>query len=83
MGNSASAQHIAAELRAARARRKLTQAELAERAGLHVNSVARLERGERDAKVGQILALASALGVEPHIFLESLPVEGKGDRRAG
>ena len=69
MGNPESAAHVAAELRAARARRRMTQVEVAKRANLAPNTVRRLEAGERDVSLGQILALAEALDISPHVFL--------------
>jgi len=48
----------------------LTQAELAERAGLHSQGVVKLERGEREPAWSTLLALASALGVSVGAFTE-------------
>lgn len=39
----------------------LTQEELAERAGLHVNLVGRIERGASDARISTVLRLAAIL----------------------
>jgi transcriptional regulator with XRE-family HTH domain len=41
----------------------LTQAQLAERAGLHPQGIVKLERNEREPAWGTVLALADALGV--------------------
>jgi transcriptional regulator with XRE-family HTH domain len=48
----------------------MTLAELSDRAGLHLQSLARLERGERSPAWETVLALAEALGVTPNDFLE-------------
>lgn len=54
---------LAAEIRAARARSKITQEELGKRAGLSAATIFRLENGQRDIKVGQLIAVAQVLGV--------------------
>jgi transcriptional regulator with XRE-family HTH domain len=46
----------------------LTQAQLAERAGLHPQGVVKLERGEREPAWSTLLALADALGVSVSAF---------------
>lgn len=63
------AAYIAAELRAERARRGLTQLELAERSGVSVWTVQRLERAKRRANAGQLVALAKVLDIEPAKFM--------------
>jgi transcriptional regulator with XRE-family HTH domain len=50
------------ELRRRRLKAGLTQVELAEKAGLTANSVARMERGEQGLSLTAGLALAAALG---------------------
>ena len=55
-----------------RKEKKLTQAQLAEKAGMHVQALAKLERGERpiaNLRFSTALALADALEVDPHRFL--------------
>jgi transcriptional regulator with XRE-family HTH domain len=55
-----------------RKERKLTQAQLAAKAGMHVQALAKLERGERpisNLRLSTALALADALEVDPHLFL--------------
>jgi transcriptional regulator with XRE-family HTH domain len=47
-----------------------TQAQLAERAGLHAQGVVKLERGEREPAWSTLLALAAALGVSVAAFAE-------------
>jgi transcriptional regulator with XRE-family HTH domain len=53
-----------AVLRKARARRKLTQAELARRAGIHQVTVARLENGTHRPSMDTLQRLAKALRVK-------------------
>jgi transcriptional regulator with XRE-family HTH domain len=54
---------LADELRAARARLRITQEELASRAGLSSATIFRLENGRRDIKAAQLIAIARVLGV--------------------
>lgn len=53
----------------------LTQDDLAERVGVKRDAVARWEAGRREPSWGNILALASALGVSCEAFTEQ-PTEG-------
>lgn len=57
-----------ARLRALREAAGLTQAELAEQAGMLSSVLARLERGEREPQWSTVLALASALDVSTDAF---------------
>ena len=50
----------------------ISQQELADRAGLNVGGVTKVEQGQREPSWETVLALASALGVTPNEFL---PVE--------
>jgi transcriptional regulator with XRE-family HTH domain len=50
-------------LRAARKGLGLTQAQLAERSGLHLVNVCQIETGAREPKIGTARRLADALGV--------------------
>jgi transcriptional regulator with XRE-family HTH domain len=59
---------FAERLLALRKAAELTQAELAEKAGISSNALARLERGEREPTWATVLALAEALGVETDAF---------------
>ena len=55
-----------------RKEKNLTQAQLAEKAGMHVQALAKLERGERpiaNLRFSTALALADALQVDPHQLL--------------
>lgn len=56
-------------LRAIRTAAGMTLAELADKAGLEANALARLERGEREPMWPTVLKLAEALGVTPDAFL--------------
>ena len=50
----------------------LSQSQLAEKAGMHKQALAKLERGERplaNLRLSTALALADALQVDPHLFL--------------
>jgi transcriptional regulator with XRE-family HTH domain len=48
-------------IRLARKRLNLTQQELADRAGIHFTSLSRLERGDADAKLSTVRAVATQL----------------------
>ncbi|WP_280412939.1 helix-turn-helix domain-containing protein [Nocardia asiatica] len=66
---SASVQHYRATLRRCRRDREWSQLELAKRAGMNVNTIRRFESGDREPRVGQLVALAEALEVPAHEFL--------------
>jgi transcriptional regulator with XRE-family HTH domain len=57
------------KLRKLREESGLTLADLSERAGIHLQSLSRLERGEREPQWNTVLALAKALGCELVEFL--------------
>jgi transcriptional regulator with XRE-family HTH domain len=69
METLASVQHYATELRAARTRRRWSQAELAKRSGMSPNTISRLENARREPRIGQIVALAEVLEVPAHVFV--------------
>lgn len=55
---------LAKKLKKAREKQNLTQAELAEKAGLHVNYYARVERGEVNPSYDTVYKLIKALKVK-------------------
>jgi len=57
-------------LRKIRLRRKISQETLADMIGMHRNSVAMLERGERNPSLATIQKLAEVLKVKPSKFFE-------------
>jgi len=57
--------YIGDRLKALRIEQALTQEELADRAGVSTNTVARLERNETEPHMPTARKLAAALGVEP------------------
>jgi len=61
---------VGAQVRIARRRAGLTQALLAERAGVSFETVSRIERGVLSPTARTVVALASALGVGPGELLE-------------
>lgn len=48
----------------------MTQAQLAEAAGLHLHGVVKLERGEREPAWATVVKLAEALDVSVEAFVE-------------
>lgn len=59
---------LGAEVRAARKRRGMTQAELSARAGVSRQWLVRLERGQSPrAEMGRVLAVLGHLGLEVHL----------------
>ncbi len=61
---------IGERLRKQRTRRALTQAELAERAGVTTATVARIERDEIEPRMTTLRKLAQALEVDPAELVE-------------
>jgi transcriptional regulator with XRE-family HTH domain len=57
--------YIGDRLKDVRVRRALTQAELAENAGVNVATIARLERNETEPHMSTLRKLAKALDVDP------------------
>lgn len=68
-------------LRQARRSRRLTQAQLAEAAGLSLEMIGRLERGLTAPSFETIGALAVALGITPAELFGAEPSATKGERR--
>ena len=58
--------NIGQRLREVRISKFMTQAELAEAAGIHQDQVGRIERDEVEPRLSTIRKLAAALGVEPN-----------------
>ena len=65
---------IAAELRAARARRGVTMDDLAARSGLSKSSIVRFEHGERTPTVVHLVILARALDADPAAIVSAATV---------
>jgi transcriptional regulator with XRE-family HTH domain len=59
-----------ARLQRARRRRSWTQAALARKVGVHVMTISRLERGDRQPSMTLLQRLAKALGVPVTALLE-------------
>ena len=57
--------HVGGKLKKQRTRRALTQAQLAERAGVTTATVARIERDEIEPRMTTLSKLAQALEVDP------------------
>jgi transcriptional regulator with XRE-family HTH domain len=65
-------EQFAANLRAAREQRGLSQEALAQVGGLHRTEISLLERGQREPRLSTIVALARALDVEPARLLDGI-----------
>ena len=63
---------FAANVRRVRLAKKLSQSQVAERSGIHVTEVSRIERGLRDPRLSTVVRLARALGIKPGTLLEGL-----------
>jgi transcriptional regulator with XRE-family HTH domain len=57
-------------IRRCRKARKLSQEQLGGEAGLSRNYVGQIERGEREAKIKSIIAIARALGSEAAVWTQ-------------
>ncbi|HET9225088.1 MAG TPA: helix-turn-helix transcriptional regulator [Thermoanaerobaculia bacterium] len=69
---------LAARVRGLRTTRHLSQATLAERAGMHRTYLSSIERGRRNVPLDTVCRLAWALGVDvPDLFTEG-PGDGEG-----
>jgi transcriptional regulator with XRE-family HTH domain len=76
-----SADRFAGRLKEMREQARLTQQELADRAGLSKAGIADLEQGRREPSWSTAVALAGALGVEVAAFLQKpapRPETGRG-----
>ncbi|MCD2127727.1 helix-turn-helix transcriptional regulator [Rhodococcus ruber] len=56
---------VSDELRAARARQRLSQGEVSDRSGESPSTIYRIESGKRAADVDQLFAICKVLGVRP------------------
>lgn len=61
---------FATNLRRLRLERKLSQEDLAERAGVHRTYVGMLERSEKNVTIHNIERIARGLGVTPEVLLK-------------
>lgn len=68
--------YVGDRLKALRIEQALTQAELAERAGVGANTVARIERNENEPHMSTVRRLARAFDVHPR---ELTTTKGRGD----
>lgn len=64
------------KLRAIRAIRGISQAELAERAGISPVSVATFESGKSDMRASTIVKLCEALGVQVRYYVDGTEISG-------
>ena len=62
-----------ANLKRERKRLKLSQEALGDLSGLNMTEVSRLERAERDPRLGTVVKLARGLGVPPMQLLDGIP----------
>lgn len=69
MDSSSDKKALGEKLRAAREKLGLTQAQVAEKAGIHVNYYARIERGEPTARWNVISNIAKALNLKLNLPL--------------
>jgi transcriptional regulator with XRE-family HTH domain len=66
-----------------RQKAQLTQAQVAERAGVAMNTVARIERNEQEPAWPLVLAIAKALGCTPNDFLGENGADHDQESRPG
>jgi transcriptional regulator with XRE-family HTH domain len=71
-----SAMLTGSKLRAIRALRNMTQAVLAERAGVSPSAIAEYETGKRDLRAGTIRKLCEALGVKVTYEVDGTEISG-------
>lgn len=62
---------LASEVRSRRAYRRMSQAELVEATGLSRSTIGRIENGDRDMDIPQLIAIAAALGTTPTELLQA------------
>lgn len=66
---------LGAELRGLRAKRSLSQEQLAQMAGMNKKTVQRLEAGARPMDIAQLYQLCRALGVKPSTLIDAMEKE--------
>lgn len=59
-------------MRRLRTEQGLTQEQLADRSGLHLTTIARIETGKRDPKVSVVVQIACGLGVPASALMEGM-----------
>lgn len=64
------------KLRAIRAIRKITQADLAAAAGISPTAIAEFEMGKRELRTGTVEKLCAALGVEVTYHIDGTDISG-------
>jgi transcriptional regulator with XRE-family HTH domain len=74
---------VAAEIRATRARLKLTQDALAMATGIPANSLSQMENGKMAIDVEQIERIALAFGIPPEKFFAAALSNARADTHAG
>lgn len=65
-----------AKLRAIRALRNMTQAQLAAKAGVSANAIAEYEQDKRDLRADTIRKLCEALGVQVKYIVDGTEISG-------
>lgn len=71
-----SAMLTGSKLRAIRALRGLTQAQLAEQAGVSPTAIAEYEKGKRDLRADTIRKLCEAMGVQVRYIVDGTEISG-------
>lgn len=74
------AEKVGRNVRRIRRAQELSQEACAERAGIHRESMTGYEWGHVEGKIGTLLKLAGALGVEPDRLLEGVRWEPRQQR---
>lgn len=65
-------QSFGANLRRHRSRQGLSQEQLAQRCGIHLSEISRLERTERDPRLSTIVKVARGLGITASELLKGI-----------
>lgn len=66
---------LGANIRGARLRRRLPQSVVAERSGISLNTLSKIENGDAGVAVGNIAAVLNALGLLPLLSALAAPAE--------